>query len=131
MVTKILLLEPDRGLANNLAKSLKRAGHSVQWQVEPQAAMDAADSNQPDLIILDLLLAGRSGAEFLYELRSYPEWQALPVVVYSHVAVNELGETAISLDDLGIAAFHHKPVTSLSELLASVEQILAAQPVKL
>jgi DNA-binding response OmpR family regulator len=71
-VANILFLESDRILASNLTKVFKRVGHQVSWHVDPQAAVLAADKNQPDLVIMDLLLAGRSGIEFLYEFRSYP-----------------------------------------------------------
>lgn len=124
-MAQILLIEADRILARNLVKVLKRAGHRVDWQVEPQAAMDSADALHPDIIILDLLLASRGGIEFLYEFRSYPEWQRLPVIIFSHVALEEFDETAVNFQDLGIVAFHHKPVTPLAELAKSVEQALS------
>lgn len=127
-MAQILLIEADRPLARNIAKILKRAGHRIDWQVEPQAAMDSADNIHPDLIIMDLILAERGGIEFLYEFRSYPEWQSMPIIIFSHVALNELEETATNFDDLGISAFLHKPTTSLGELAQTVERTLSAVP---
>ena len=120
---RILLIEADRQLAANLSQIFKKRGHTVDWQVQPQAAISRLDKQIADLIILDLVLAGRSGVEFLYELRSYPEWQGIPVVLYSHVAEAELPED-LNLKDLGVVTFHHKPVTSLDELAGSVDQAL-------
>lgn len=120
----VILIEPDKLLAINVATALKRRGHSVDWQVEPQAATDSADKRHPDIVILDLLLAGRSGVEFLYELRSYPEWLELPVVIFSDVSPAELGASVGGFDQLNISAFHHKAVTSLAQLTDTVELLL-------
>ena len=94
-MARILFIEPDYLLGANAKNILKRAGHSVDWHVDPQAAMDSADAAHPDIIILDLLLAGRSGIEFLYELRSYPEWAKLPVIIYSNVPAEEFSGAGV------------------------------------
>jgi CheY-like chemotaxis protein len=115
-VPRILLIETDKVLATTLCNYLGRRGHEVEWHVDPQAAMHSADKQCPDAIILDLLLAFGSGIEFLYEFRSYPEWQTLPVVVFSNIAPGELGPTEMALDQLNVSAFHYKPETSLRDL---------------
>lgn len=123
-MARVLLLETDKPLAVNLQKFLEDGGHEVDWQVDPQLAMDSADMRRPDIVILDLLLASRSGVEFLYEFRSYPDWQQLPVVVFSNLSVGEVGSSAIGFDELNIAAFHYKPTTSLAELSATIDGLL-------
>lgn len=126
-MARILFIESDRLLGNNAKLALKRAGHSVDWQVDLQAAMNSADATRPDIIILDLLLANRSGVEFLYEFRSYPEWANVPVIIYSTVTSEEFSEAGVGFNYLNIAAYHHKPATSLDLLCKSVERIL--QPI--
>jgi DNA-binding response OmpR family regulator len=123
-MARILFIEPDRLLGANAKNILKRAGHSVDWHVDPQAAMDSADAAHPDIIILDLLLAGRSGIEFLYELRSYPEWARLPVIIYSNVPAEEFTVAGIGAAQLDIAAYFYKPTTPISLLAKSIDQIL-------
>jgi CheY-like chemotaxis protein len=121
----VLLMETDHILAKNLSKYLKNLGHNVSWHVEPQAAINYADQHCPDVIILDLLLANnRSGIEFLYEFRSYPEWQDLPVIIFSHVAAENLKDCLESLQQLNVAAHRYKPTTSLSELAQTIDQAL-------
>ena len=127
-MSRILLIEADKLLADNISGCLKKAGQAVEWHVSPQAAMESADQQKPDLIILDLLLAGHGGLEFLFELRSYPEWQDLPVILFSHISEAELENSGTGLQQLKIAAFHHKPRTTAAELAASVEAVLARQP---
>jgi CheY-like chemotaxis protein len=128
-MASILLLETDHILAKNLCEYLVALGHNVAWCVEPQEAINKADQHQPDVIILDLMLANqRSGIEFLYEFRSYPEWQDLPVVIFSHVAAENLKGCLDSLQQLNIAAYRYKPTTSLMDLANSIDQALK-QPV--
>jgi CheY-like chemotaxis protein len=124
-VASILLLETDHILAKNLTKFLSGLGHEVRWCVEPQEAIDKTDQNQPDVIVLDLMLANhRSGIEFLYEFRSYPEWQDLPVVIFSQVAAEDLRGCLDSLKQLNVVAYRYKPTTSLIELAKSIDQAL-------
>jgi CheY-like chemotaxis protein len=128
-MANVLLMETDHILAKNLCEYLQGLGHEVSWCVEPQEAIDQADKNKPDVIILDLMLANhRSGIEFLYEFRSYPEWQHLPVVIFSHVAAENLKGCLESLQQLNVAAFRYKPTTSLMDLAKSIDQALS-QPV--
>ncbi len=125
----ILLMETDHILAKNLSKYLKSLGHNVSWCVEPQDAINHADHRCPDVIILDLLLVNnRSGIEFLYEFRSYPEWQDLPVIIFSHVAAENLKDCIDSLEQLNVAAHRYKPTTTLADLAKTID--LSLQPKK-
>jgi DNA-binding response OmpR family regulator len=121
----ILFLETDCLLAKNIKSYLKSLGHETEWHVNPQTAVLSADKKKPDLVILDLMLALHSGVEFLYEFRSYPDWINLPIIIYSNVSYRELGQTSLSLNQLGVSAFHYKPKTSFKDLALSIRQILA------
>ncbi len=123
-MARILFIESDRILGGNAKRILKRAGHGVDWQVDPQAAMDSADARRPDIVILDLMLAGRSGVEFLYEFRSYPEWSDVPIIIYSNVPAEEFNATYVGFNELDIAAYHYKPMSSIAELASSIERLL-------
>jgi DNA-binding response OmpR family regulator len=126
-MSSILLVESDRLIASNILKVLKKAGHKVNWQVDPQIALDAADKQTPDLIIADLVLAGHGGIEFLYEFRSYPDWQDVPIVVFSSLSAEELKEAVGGFEHLNVHTYHYKANTTLSQLVRTVERIL--QPV--
>lgn len=121
---RILFIETDCVIASNLRNYFERLGHLVEWHVDPQLAVFSADEKRPDIVILDLMLAGRSGVEFLYEFRSYPDWQDLPVVVFSNVSERELGQGVSSFPQLNITAYHYKPQTTLSQLAQTIDKIL-------
>jgi DNA-binding response OmpR family regulator len=119
----IFLLETDRQLGR-AAKRYFGDAHEVYHFSDPQMAVTSADINKPDIVVLDLFLAGRSGIEFLYELRSYPDWQQLPVLITGHLPSNEIAEYADALMELRVHKYLPKHTTSLQDLLAEVEQAL-------
>ncbi|OGL25810.1 hypothetical protein A3E49_01040 [Candidatus Saccharibacteria bacterium RIFCSPHIGHO2_12_FULL_49_19] len=119
-MSQVLVIEADQVLAENLKLALRRAGHKAIWHQDLQAAIESVDEDSPEVIVMDLITAGHSGIEFLYELRSYSEWQSLPVVLYSSLAPQELLGLDQALEDLDISAFHYKPKSTLAEVISSV-----------
>ncbi len=120
----ILLIETDRILAGNIARIFKKRGHSIDWQVNPQEAIMSADRTQPDLVIMDLLLTVHSGVEFLYEFRSYEDWQDVPVIIFSNVPPDELDTSAAGFEQLDVNVYYHKPACTLAELATQTDRLL-------
>jgi len=123
-MNRILLIEPDRVLAEIYKRALEADGHtSVTTVNSAQTAITAADQHRPDLVILELQLIEHSGVEFLYEFRSYPEWQGVPVLVQTMVPFNEFRDNWHLLqDELGVGAYLYKPHTSLRQLQTYVRE---------
>lgn len=118
---KIVLLEPDKVLADTYRQALMQAGHKVVMCASAQAAIFAADDLQPDLVIMELQLTGHSGIEFLYEFRSYDDWATVPVLMLTSVPAGEFSTSwELLRDQLGVRAYHYKPMTSLRTLLRAV-----------
>ncbi|HWB39003.1 MAG TPA: response regulator [Candidatus Saccharimonadales bacterium] len=125
-MAQILLVEPDQLLAKTYAAGLTYAGHNVVAARTAQSAVQAADALQPDLVVLELQLVEHSGVEFLYEFRSYSEWQNVPVMIHSHVPPAEFNSHLQLLkDELGVQVYLYKPATSLQFLLETVTDQLA------
>jgi DNA-binding response OmpR family regulator len=121
----ILLVEPDKVLARTYVRALQGAGFKVVWAANAQAAIRATDKHRPSLIILELQLAEHGGVEFIYELRSYPDWQRLPVLILSMVPQVESGMSDMARQKLGVVAYYYKPGTSLEQLVQATQGILA------
>jgi len=122
-MANVLLLEPNRALAEMYGAALRRAGHVVTEVHSAQDAIEAADEHLPAIVVLELQLAGHDGIEFLHEFRSYPEWQAIPVIVVSNLAPQSLATLDVVLkEDLGVVACLYKPRVSLDRLLKAVAE---------
>lgn len=125
----IILVEPDRLLAETYKRALEAAGHTIVPVSGAQAAVLAADARQPDCVILELQLIGHSGIEFLYEFRSYPDWQLVPVIVHSHVPSAEFESNwELLTGQLGVKDYLYKPHTDLRSLAAAVARCSTAAP---
>jgi DNA-binding response OmpR family regulator len=123
-MAQILLLEPDIVLSRIYAKALEQVGHKVSSVFDAQAAINVIDKFAPDLVVLELQLPIHNGVEFLYEFRSYAEWQKTPVIVQSFVPPSEFKLTPSLWRGLGIAIYLYKPRASLQQLLNSVQDQL-------
>lgn len=123
-MANILLIEPDRMLAINVREYLQANGHRVSWRSDAQAAINSSEETAPDLVILELQLGSHSGLDFLYEFRSYADWQSVPIIVFSNLPSTELVSSSIYLDQLEIVSYHYKPQTSLEYLGQSVTKAL-------
>jgi len=121
----VLLLEPDGLLAASISRYFEAAGFKVHAHSDPQAAVTQADKQLPQVVITELQLAGRSGVEFLYEFRSYPEWQTIPVIIYTSLHDQDIADYQTVFSELNIQACLYKPVTSLDQLLRRTQQSLA------
>lgn len=119
---KVLLIEPSNLLGDVYKKALEQAGHEVVWSKSAQEAILNADSTSPDVVVLELQLPGHSGVEFLYEFRSYTEWQDIPVVL--HTLVPQQNEKALS--QLNIVKYLYKPATTLRQLIRAVDEVVLA-----
>lgn len=126
-MSHVLLLEPNTLLAKTYTRALKHAGHSVAHVTGAQAAVDAADKERPDVVIVELHLSGHSGIEFLHEFRSYAEWKDIPVLLNTSLTTTQLEPTIDALHhDLGIREILYKPRTSLQDLVRAARAYLPA-----
>ncbi|MFA5004131.1 MAG: response regulator [Candidatus Saccharimonadales bacterium] len=120
----VLLIEPDKILSNIYVRSLVGAGHTVAATMNAQHAIQLADEQQPDLVIVELQLKGHNGVEFLYEFRSYQEWLTIPVLVHSFVPPTEFVRTPLLTQELGVNDYLYKPTTSLAKLIQAVQKLV-------
>ncbi len=125
-MARILLIEPDMVLAKQYQEAL--AAYDIAWARDAQAAINTADSQPPDLVVMELLLAGHSGIEFLYEFRSYADWKQVPIIIMSRLNRADVAVHDAALDQLGVKAYLYKPDTSLAALRRKVESLLATEP---
>lgn len=123
----IVLIEPDRVLAETYRQALQGASHSVTMCASAQSAVFAADEQCPDLVIAELQLIGHSGIEFLYEFRSYNDWKSVPVILHTHVPPGEFAGSWQTLKgELGVHHYLYKPVTTLQAMLRTVRELAPA-----
>jgi DNA-binding response OmpR family regulator len=123
-MTNVLLIEPDKLLGQIYQAALQSAGCRVAHCFDAQAAIAAADKRRPDVVVLELQLAGHSGFEFLYEFRSYADWQDIPVILNTGAPKRKFfGKFPQIVKSFGVSDYLYKPQTNLQDLLASVAAV--------
>lgn len=80
---KILLVEDSRILRLSNERALVKAGYNVITAEDGESALQCAKDEQPDLILLDLLLPKVSGLEVLTRLKHNRATAQIPVVAVS------------------------------------------------
>lgn len=119
---QVLLVEPDVVLAKLYRQAFEDSGWQVSWAPGAQAAVDAADDARPDVVVLELQLVEHSGIEFLYEFRSYLEWQTIPVIAHTLVPPTAFADLSVLVHELGVSTYHYKPNTNIAQLMSSIHE---------
>ncbi len=122
-MANILLIEPDPNLSKIYNEALGLDGHKIFVRRSAQRAIHLLDDQAVDLILLEPKLVGHNGIEFLYELRSYVEWQSIPVILLTSQDA-AIMQNKILTEKIGIVAYLYKPVTTTNLLRLSVKQAL-------
>lgn len=78
-MSTIALIEDEAGIVDFVERGLTRAGLHVRSAHDGDAGLELALSDQIDLVVLDLILPGRSGTEILRVLQEERPW--VPVIV--------------------------------------------------
>ncbi|OBI90820.1 protein kinase domain-containing protein [Mycobacterium asiaticum] len=80
---RVLVVDDDELLREQLAMVLERLGHSVIMAENGRAGLEAAERDAPDLVITDLNMPGMDGFELLERLKADARTQHIPVIVVS------------------------------------------------
>src|SRR5512142_2226101 len=108
----ILVVDDEANIRRMLRRLLESEGHRVREAPDGPATLASIDDEEPDVLLLDLMLPGRDGLSVLEEVAQ--RWPALPVVMMSGRAT--LAD-AVSATKLGAFHFIEKPLAPEAVLL--------------
>ncbi|MEL6172254.1 MAG: response regulator [Pseudomonadota bacterium] len=80
---KVLLIEDEQNIIEAVSFILSRDGWDVKTHSNGHDAIDAVRARCPDIVILDVMLPGKSGFDILQEIRSDEDLTGLPVLMLS------------------------------------------------
>ncbi len=119
---KLLIVEDQADLAKGLEVNLKKEGYAVSKAGSGEEALKLVTQENPDLIILDVMLPGMSGFDVCRQLRS----KSIEIPIIMLTAKSEEIDRVVGLE-LGADDYMTKPF-SLRELQARVRARLRRQP---
>ena len=118
MSARLLLVEDEAGLARGLLDNFRAEGYDVRHVARGDQAAAAVREYRPDVLVLDILLPGRSGLDVLSDLRR--QGDRVPVLMLT--ARGEVVDRVVGLE-LGADDYLAKPF-ALRELVARVRALL-------
>ena len=120
-MTYVVLLEPDRVVADCIVQELSRRNISVDVATNADKAVQLSDTKFPDAVICELSIPGHSGSEFLYEFRTYTDWVDVPIIIFSSLKPSIDITNSKDWKLLNICQILYKPDTTLQKLGQIVE----------
>jgi DNA-binding response OmpR family regulator len=116
----VLVCDNEEALRSLVRGALDLGDYEILEARDGDESVDLARSSDPDLIVLDMMMPGRSGLEVLAELRAEDRFVATPVIMLTARAQAEDRQAAI---EAGVSRFLPKPFSPL-ELASVVEELL-------
>jgi DNA-binding response OmpR family regulator len=121
MAKKILIVEDDKFLRELIAKKVKDENYQVAQAVDGEEALEKAKEENPDLILLDLILPGMDGFEVLRKIKEEASLSSIPVIILSNLGQSEEVERGLKL---GAVDYLIKAHFTPGEIIEKIKRIL-------
>ena len=119
---KIIIVEDQPDVADLLEEMLGIDGYHVTKIHSSTGALSVIQAEQPDVVLLDIMMPDISGLEVLRFMRREPDLQRTPVVIVSARTLPEDIRTGL---DAGATAYLTKPV-DVNKLRETVARVIRA-----
>jgi len=115
----VLLIEDEPNIIEAISFILRQDGWRVTTHSDGASAASIIEKSAPDLLVLDVMLPGKSGFEILRDLRATDATRELPVLMLTAKGQTKDREEALAL---GVSVFMTKPFSN-KEMLAAVREL--------
>ena len=123
MSREIVIVDDHEGVLGALLGMVEEAGYEAVAFSNPAGALARIAEHRPALVLLDMMMPGIDGADFLARLSQFRDGAAVPVVVVSAMGHLLQGLRASDVNAAGVAEVLSKPV-SYTTLIAAVHRVI-------
>jgi DNA-binding response OmpR family regulator len=124
---RVLLVDDDHDILTSMQAALEPTGAVIESATNGNQAVELAEKNHPDLIVLDMMLPGRSGFLVLEKLKAKKPKNTKPFVIM--ITGNTGARHKMFAESLGVSEYFTKPV-KMDKLIATAERLMGAEPAK-
>lgn len=115
---RVLLIEDDPFVSKAYAMYIAKSGFTVDMALNVIEARKKMGAHRPDIILLDIIMPGINGFEFLEELKKKSPYKEVPVIMISNLS----DESAISrCKRLGAADYLIKSNFFMRDVIEKIE----------
>ena len=118
---RVFVVEDDPLLRNLLSLKMDKSKFPYEFSKDGMNVLPAMRQFKPDIVVLDLMLPGRSGFDVLAEIKGDEKLKSVPVVIFSNKDTQEDKQKA---QEMGARGFYVKAMTDLSELIELIESLV-------
>lgn len=119
---RILLVDDDQDILTSMQAAFEPTGATVDTASNGNKAVELVEKNQPDLVVLDMMLPGRSGFLVLERIKARKPKNTKPFVIM--ITGNEGARHKMYAESLGVNEYFNKPV-KMDKLISTAERLLA------
>jgi DNA-binding response OmpR family regulator len=121
MMKKILVIEDDKFLRELISQKLVKEGYDVIEAVDGEKGLEKAGKENPDLVLLDLILPGMNGFEVLSRIKNEAALSQIPVIILSNLGQRDDIEKAL---EIGAADYLIKAHFTPEEIIDKIKATL-------
>jgi signal transduction histidine kinase/DNA-binding response OmpR family regulator len=119
----MLIVEDDSSMRDLLRRRLEKEQWTVIEAENGRTGLEQMEKNQPELILLDLMMPEMDGFQFLDEVRKHESWRSIPVIV---ITAKELSSGDRQRLDGTVEKILHKAAYSRDDLMVEVRNLVNA-----
>ncbi len=119
MAKSVLIADDETNIVLSLKFIMEQAGYGVSVANDGEEAMQAIESERPDLVLLDVMMPKRNGYDVCQAVRSNPDWQDIRIVMLTAKGreVERDKGLALGADDYITKPFSTRDVVSKVKVL--------------
>ena len=120
-MARILIVDDSPTILNLIAEMLAQGDHEVLKAMDGEAAVQLTNQQQPDLVLLDVILPRLNGYQVCRQIKSSPETAQIPIIMITRKAREKDRQWGV---EQGADGYITKPFTA-TELLETVGHLMA------
>ena len=122
---RVLLVDDDADILTSMQAAFEPTGAVIETASNGNKAVELAEKNDPDVIVLDMMLPGRSGFLVLEKIKARKPRGAKPHVIM--ITGTQGARHKMFAETLGVSEYFTKPV-KMDKLIATAERLVGGTP---
>jgi len=118
---RVLIVDDDHDILTSIQAAMEPTGAVIETATNGNQAVELAEKNQPDVIVLDMMLPGRSGFLVLEKIKAKKPRNSKPYVIM--ITGNTGARHKMFAESLGVSEYFTKPV-KLDKLISAAEKLV-------